>query len=393
MSAKDYGQTDYSKVSHQDLYNQLHASDPDSIDPMAGIYQLQQSSAHTLSNDIDGDLRKLKLVWKGDAFDAYESAITAISTFAHGLGDDLSHSYQSMSSLKQPLKQALKDMPNPKDTDDNDSTVGGAAAGAAAGTAILPGAGTVIGAIGGGIFGHSRDEQQRKQAHAKAILVISTYVNSITNAGTENAPAPTLAPPNLPHQVNPSNLNLTSTGAGPHTTGAPNALTVKNPHDPANHPIVPPTTPANIGTPTTVTTPIDTTTGTPSVTTGGPHGGGLAGGGVPGLAPSPGGLGGSGLASAGVGTGAGTAGLAGGATGASGSAGLLGAGAGGQNLGVGGARGAGKGAKAGRGAAAGGTRRRDGDDVEEYETWLTEDEMVWGGDTDAPPSVLGETSK
>jgi hypothetical protein len=39
-------------------------------------------------------------------------------------------------------------------------------------------------------------------------------------------------------------------------------------------------------------------------------------------------------------------------------------------------------AATGRGAVA--------DEGAEHDTWLTEDEMVWGGDPDAPPSVLGQ---
>jgi hypothetical protein len=44
----------------------------------------------------------------------------------------------------------------------------------------------------------------------------------------------------------------------------------------------------------------------------------------------------------------------------------------------------------GAGPAARGTG--DGDDEEQYDTWLTEDDMVWGDDENAPPPVLGGTA-
>src|SRR5437763_1934126 len=121
MSGDQYGKTDYTKVSHDELFNQLRpggetddAGRLRALDNVAGIYQTQQSGAHTLAGDIAGDLRKLQHVWKGEAFDAYNTAVGAISTFAGKLGDDFGATYQAMTGLKPHLQQALKDMPNPK---------------------------------------------------------------------------------------------------------------------------------------------------------------------------------------------------------------------------------------------------------------------------------------
>jgi hypothetical protein len=49
-----------------------------------------------------------------------------------------------------------------------------------------------------------------------------------------------------------------------------------------------------------------------------------------------------------------------------------------------GAAGQGRGMMGGAGHGAGGHGSGD-----EHETWLTEDEDPWGGDSDAPPSLLG----
>jgi hypothetical protein len=124
----------------------------------------------------------------------------------------------------------------------------------------------------------------------------------------------------------------------------------------------------------------------------------LAGsGGLGGLGSGhPGGLGAGGLGSGGVGSGLGPGGIGGGpgAGGVGSGAGALGAGRGGPGSGPGGS-GSGSAGAAGRGAGGvGGAPMHGGGhggDEEERErsTWLTEDEDVWGGNTDVPPPVIG----
>ncbi|MEV4757080.1 hypothetical protein AB0J86_18475 [Micromonospora sp. NPDC049559] len=114
----------------------------------------------------------------------------------------------------------------------------------------------------------------------------------------------------------------------------------------------------------------------------GAGGGGLSGAGAGGIGA------GGGLPGGGAGLGAGTAGVGGPGTGMMG-AGMAGAGAGAGGRGSGAGRGgtgrSGLGAMAG-GGGHGGAGGGDGD---EYSTWLSEDEDVWGSDTDAAPPVLG----
>jgi hypothetical protein len=113
-------------------------------------------------------------------------------------------------------------------------------------------------------------------------------------------------------------------------------------------------------------------------------GGGLGSGGV------GGGLGpGSGLGSGGVGGGTGGFGPGTGGAGAFGAGGRAGSGPGGPGSGLGGAN-AGRGAAGAGGAGAPHGGHGNGDEEEhERSTWLTEDEDVWGGNTDVPPPVIG----
>jgi hypothetical protein len=122
----------------------------------------------------------------------------------------------------------------------------------------------------------------------------------------------------------------------------------------------------------------------------------LAGGGGLGSGGLGGGLGSGGVGSGGVGSGLGPGGVGAGGVGGgpsgvgTGGAGAYGPGGAGRGGGLGsGAGGAGAGGRAGGmgGAPHGGH----GGEEEERErsTWLTEDEDVWGGNTDLPPPVIG----
>jgi uncharacterized protein YukE len=132
--------------------------------------------------------------------------------------------------------------------------------------------------------------------------------------------------------------------------------------------------------------------------------GNIPGGGAIGRPIGPGiagvggaGAGGRGAGAAGRGAGAGGGGRLGrgGVGAAPGMAGIGGAGAGrgagGGRGGVGGGTaGAGRGAFGGRGAGfMGGPGAGHGGDAEEHNSWLVEDDDVWGEQTDAPPPVLG----
>ncbi len=121
-----------------------------------------------------------------------------------------------------------------------------------------------------------------------------------------------------------------------------------------------------------------------SLAGGGGVGGIGSGGGIDGLGSGGGGLGG-GPGGLGSGAGAGTGGFGPGGAGAGAAGGRPGGGAGGAGGGTGG-RGAGGGMA---GAPMHGGQGGGDEEERERSTWLTEDEDVWGGDTDAPPPVIG----
>src|SRR6185437_6954390 len=90
-------------------------------------------------------------------------------------------------------------------TDDNDSAIGFAAAGS-----ILGPGGTVL----GGLLGHHRDEEQKKEAHDRMVAVVAGLAADYDQYRFSYIESPTTVPVDLPGPgTNPAPANPAS---GPH---------------------------------------------------------------------------------------------------------------------------------------------------------------------------------
>jgi uncharacterized protein YukE len=383
----------YQGLSHQQLYDMLMAGRPQEVDTLAASWASVRDSVNGLAGALEADLTSLSHAWEGPAFDEFHRRVSSVSTFATTLGGEFDAVRSGLTLLSGPLREAQQQAESPAATDDHDGLVGGAAKGAAAGSLLGP-VGTIGGGIVGGIFGHSQDEAEKERAHQRMIsLVAGLAVNYDLTSVTEWTPPPP-PPSGLPEGI--SSLGAAAGGAiggiTPHATSSAGVDTYQ------------------AGTPAGATT-------SPGQA---PHSGDgstslLSGGDVVGADGfGAGGSGGSGLTGAGSGASsgsliAGAAGLAGtglaASLGGSGRAGA-GIGSGGTGLasggrapgtvasdGVLGREGADRAATAstrsttGRtsAAAAGSSGRGEDDEPDERTTWLTEDDMDWGGGDAAPP--------
>ncbi|MEV4513977.1 hypothetical protein AB0K00_34090 [Dactylosporangium sp. NPDC049525] len=397
----------YAGKSHRELYDQLMAGNPDQVDLVSADWRFAESTARHIAGEIDKDLRNLD--WKGDAGTEYRLRLGVVSGFSGNLADDQGVVKTTLTTIAGALRTAQKHADNPEDTDDNDSMWGGAATGGA--VAGLPGA------IVGGFLGHQRDEQQKKEAQERMVkLLADLAVDYVVN---QNMVVDPVAPPiALPggdpgSDVNPQGGPSVTT---PRKVPGVNAFGTINTSTTDDVAVVSTGPGTNDG-----TDPSQTVVGQPPTGTSllgletGVVGAGalvagtaLAGqlvtvsGGGPGLGVSTslassvpaGGV----LGQPGAGRGDGGA-----TTGQRGSTGNLrestgrtaGARPGGEHgpganraarMGVPGRDGM-FGPQRGVGPAARGNA--DGDEEEQYDTWLTEDDMVWGDDENAPPPVLG----
>lgn len=391
----------YENASHQELYEQLMAGDPEQIEGLAALWRTVHDTAAGLADTLRRDLAQLVPVWDSAAGREYERRVAAVVTFTETLAGEFDDLRSGLTTMAEALRDAQREAESPEETDDHDKLISSAGAGALAGARFgVPG--VVVGGVIGGITGYNQDEQEKEAARQRMIQLVvqlsaeyrmteQTNLTMELTGPPEELPIgspddrvtpivspPVVAPTPVP-ELNPSEPD----GPGPHVVPPP-------PASPApDSGTVPPA-------PGAPDAEVPEGVGEPPSGTGllGAGGGALLGAG--GSTVGAGGL--SGLSGAG-GLGAAAAGgpALGGGTGA-GLAGLNGTAAG-RGLGVGDSvhDRAGAGARRDaaslsrsdqRAAARGAGPGAEGE-TDEYLTWLTEDEMVWGDDAEAPPSVLG----
>jgi len=417
----------YAGLSHRELWNSVQAGDPSQLDHLAAQWKSIAGTARSLAATVSSDLGKLD--WNSDAGREFQRRLSILSTYSTDLADGHDTMHTGLTQMSQSLRKAKGNAEDPADTDDNDSALGFAAAGSVFGPA-----GTVV----GGLLGHQRDEEQKKEAHDRMVAVVASLAADYEQYRFSYVLMPTLVPVDLPGPgTNPSSANPAAgpgvagphggpgthaAGTGPTSQGGPVTGTVAGPGSGTDQP-------ANfLGSGTSLLG----------------AGGAIAGAGAVGA----GGLAAGGALASQLGAASGAS-----ATGFELTAGLAGAGmpvgglvnqppsanpapaggraatglrpgtsnAGGNGTGRAGGNGTGRAASAGRGPgssvagenarAAAGVRRggsvegsqrgaagRTGegheDEEERYDTWLTEDEMVWGDDPNAaPPGVLGASAE
>jgi uncharacterized protein YukE len=409
---------DLSGFSHQELYAAVHAGDEGQVGALAGTFDILQKEAHSLAGELHTDLVRLGDVWRSAAGTTYQETVGTIAGFATALSGDLLATRNKLEALPAAVRQAKRDMPDPADTDDHDKLARNVAIG------------SVFGPVVGGIAalkGHQQDQQEKAAAKERAVRVAQQLASVHQTNGFEQSP--TAPPARLPRfRGAAAGATGVATGAAARSAGTGTAGTA--PRSRA------------LGAADTVQG-LDRTSGAgvPAGTV--PAGGGLSGighvgdhgagfpaaagtpvgatGGGPGLGGALG-LGAAGAAGVGIaGSGtrrsgalpasAGTAGRplfdAGSSRLATAGSGVLGSGdgsvarTGGSATGAAGpATGSAAGTPGTAGTAADGADHRApfaatgrgtavDDEGAEHDTWLTEEEMVWGGDTGAPPPVLG----
>jgi uncharacterized protein YukE len=381
--------TRYQAVSHEDLWRQLKAGNPEQVDKLAAVWKSLHDTAHSLATSLDQDLGRLTAGWASSSGTEYQRRLHLITSYSETMAEEFTSLQRGLSLMSGPLRTAQKHAEDPAATDNNDKAIQDAVIG----TVILGPAGGVL----GGFFGHSQDEQEKEKAHQRMVQVVATLAAeySTTRSSNWSAEVP-LPPPDLPGTV---------TDTGPGARSGPTVTTpgsvggthfavatqrgIDNPssvaHGPTNGTGEGETDDTAIvgpdGKPLDGTVPTSTTlagTGTLLGAAGLVGAGGLAGAlyGAGGATPATGAFAGPGGYPMGGAAGAGGRGLGPGSTLAADE--VAGRQAGGP-LGT------------GRGQTGAGTGRGNGmeDEPDEHMTWLTEDDMVWGAEEGASPPVLG----
>lgn len=396
----------YANASHQELYEQLMAGDPEQIEGLAAQWRSAHDTVAGLGDTLRRDLAQLLPVWDSAAGREYQRRIEAVITFAEMLAGEFGDIRSGLTTMAEALREAQREAESPEATDDHDKLIAGAGAGALAGVRFGGVPGAVVGGVIGAFEGFKQDEAEKEAARQRMIqLVVQLSAEYRMTEQTNLTMELTGPPEELP--IGSPDDRVTPTAVAPVVAPTPvPELKPSDPDGPGLH-VVPPSPvspPPESGTVSSAPGMID---GTPPAVDEPQVGTGLLGAGSGPL------LGAAGTSTAGAGlsglTGAGGLGAAGGGIspvpggGSAGAhvAGLSGAPAGRGLSGVGDAAGDRAGATGARRDTASLSSRNDQraatrgaqpgaeEEPDEYLTWLTEDEMVWSDEADAPPSVLG----
>ncbi|MEU4717265.1 hypothetical protein AB0F73_26940, partial [Micromonospora purpureochromogenes] len=307
----------YQHVSHRELYDAVHAGDPQQIDNLASQWSSLRDTLDNLARDLGADLDKLAPAWTGDAAREFHDRLSLVVRYSSDLAVGTAEVRQALSLMAGQLRTAQRNAESPEATDDHDKAVDGATKGLILG---------VPGMIVGGILGHQQDKAEQEKAHQRMVQVVADLATGYEAASYGRVVDPPAPPPRLPGEAD---RNGATTMAGP-SVGSPASA--------------PGTGIAGPGGGATVSTPSSAahgpTTGSGDTGTGGNGtgttttpvtGGGLVGSGtsLAGAEPLTGGAlpGGAGLAGAGGGASGGGSGMAFGAAAGIAAGGVLGTGA------------------------------------------------------------------
>ncbi len=387
--ANEY-QANYQHLSHQELYDMLMAGQVGQVESTATDWNVLQQRADNLASALAGDLHRLAGNWNSASGQEYQRRVGLIGDYSSQLGEDFALMQEQLTTLAGDLRQAQDKgrADNPADIHPN-HTLTDTLKGAVVGLPLGP-----VGILGGGAIGalqgHDADEAEKEKARQRMIQIVTDLATSygVVGASQWNT-EPTQPPADLPGGgTSGVGSSLSSSGSGSQAHGV-RALGT-----------------ASVGGQHRAPDPTAATTVAPLNQPGGADGT---------LTPTgPSSASGSGLASAGAALlGAGlvnatalnvAGGRAGSPVGRLPGQGTTGGVSGAANQvseGVIGAENrppqpAGRpatglvrtGGVDGRTAAGAGGQGHE-EEPNEHLTWLTEDDMVWGGDQPAAPAVLG----
>jgi hypothetical protein len=381
----------YEHLSHKELYDMLMAGKPGQVQGSATGWTKLRDGTDGLSSALTRDLQRLAGSWSSPSGQEYQRRVGLIGEFSNQLSEDFGVMQEQLSSLSGDLTRAQGKAEDPADIHPH-NMLKDAAVGAGAGSFLGP-AGTLIGGTIGAIHGHDADEEEKEKARQRMIQVVADLAGTYSVVGTSRwstAPAP--PPADLPggggsgvgtaiEGTSGSGIRASSVGGlgtgevGRHRAAAPSGSAA---------PVTPLGSAGNRGQSTSPNEP----TGGLSGTGLGATGAALLGAGLVDAAALDMALGRAGMPAGGAGQG--TTG------GVSGAARRLTDGVIGNE-----SRPAGPGGRAatnlvrtgptdGRSGMGTGSRGQE-DEPDEHLTWLTEDEMVWGGDGPVAPAVVGGT--
>ncbi|TDC34399.1 WXG100 family type VII secretion target, partial [Micromonospora sp. KC213] len=205
----DYTQR-YQHVSHRELYDGVHAGDPQQVEGLASQWSALRDTLAGLAQDLERDLDRLAPAWTGEAAREFHDRLSLVVGYSTELAEGTAEVRDALNLMAGQLRTAQQKAESPEETDDHDKAIEGATKGLVAG---------VPGMIIGGFLGHQQDKAEQEKAHQRMVQVVADLAAGYEVASYGRVVDPPAPPPRLPGDVDRSGASVQG---GP-SVGAPAA--------------------------------------------------------------------------------------------------------------------------------------------------------------------------
>jgi uncharacterized protein YukE len=87
----------YQGVSHEDLWHQLKAGDPDQVDRLAAAWKSLHDTAHSLATSLSQDLDRLTAGWVSSSGTEYQRRVHLIAGYSQTMAEEFTGLQQGLS--------------------------------------------------------------------------------------------------------------------------------------------------------------------------------------------------------------------------------------------------------------------------------------------------------
>ncbi|MBS2964980.1 PPE domain-containing protein, partial [Actinocrinis puniceicyclus] len=105
--------TDYSNVSHQELYNYVQSGDPNAMSDTAQAWQSHATQLQEATQELQTNLTAIQSQWQGAAADTYFQHSQTVATKMQTHADNASNTSVAVTNTASALSWARGNMPSP----------------------------------------------------------------------------------------------------------------------------------------------------------------------------------------------------------------------------------------------------------------------------------------
>src|SRR5262245_61535014 len=96
----------YKKVEHSQLYRELTAGSPPSVDALADSWHTTAQTIQATAADLRADLANLKASWSGQTSDEFQYRLGLVAAFAEMVAAEAMNMYSGLSAMSGALTSA-----------------------------------------------------------------------------------------------------------------------------------------------------------------------------------------------------------------------------------------------------------------------------------------------